>query len=101
MDSVSESVKHNTFQNCITQSNSSKRKGSFENVSEFKCKRTTVTNQNLITQEIRRRFNSGSACFHSEPKSSLFSSVVEILKNCNIQDYNFCLWFCGGVKLGL
>jgi hypothetical protein len=34
---------------------------SFENVSQFKCLGTTVTNQ----EEIKRRLNSGSACYHS------------------------------------
>jgi hypothetical protein len=26
---------------------------------------TTVTNQNLIQEEIKRRLNSGNACYHS------------------------------------
>jgi hypothetical protein len=38
---------------------------SFENVSQFKCLETTVTNQNLIQEEIKRRLNSGNACYHS------------------------------------
>jgi hypothetical protein len=38
---------------------------SFENVSQFKCLGTTVTNENLIKEEIKKRLNSGNACYHS------------------------------------
>jgi hypothetical protein len=37
---------------------------SFENVSQFKYLETTETNQNLIEEEIKRRLNSGNACYH-------------------------------------
>jgi hypothetical protein len=37
----------------------------FENVSQFKYMDTTVADQNLIQGEIKRRLNSGNACYHS------------------------------------
>jgi hypothetical protein len=53
----------------------------FENVSEFRCFGWTVTNQNLIQEEIKRRWNSGNSCYHSVQNhisSCLLSKNVEI-----------------------
>jgi hypothetical protein len=38
---------------------------SFENVAQFRYLGTTRTTQNLIQEEIKRRLNSGNACYHS------------------------------------
>jgi hypothetical protein len=38
---------------------------SFENVLQLKCMWMTVTNQNFIPEEMKRRLNSGTACYHS------------------------------------
>jgi hypothetical protein len=43
---------------------------------------TTVTNQNLIHEEINKRLNSGNACYHSVQKflsSGLLSKNVKII----------------------
>jgi hypothetical protein len=52
----------------------------FENVAQFGYMGTTITNQNLIQEEIKRRLNSGNACYHSIDK--LLSSHL-LSKNKN------------------
>jgi hypothetical protein len=37
----------------------------FENVAQFRYLATTVTDQNMIQEEIKRRLISGNACYHS------------------------------------
>jgi hypothetical protein len=55
---------------------------SFANVSQFRYLETTVTNQNLIQEEIKRRLNSGNACYHSV--QNLLSSRL-LSKNLKIE----------------
>jgi hypothetical protein len=57
---------------------------SFENVSQFKYLGMTVTNQNLFQEEIKRRLNSGSACYHSV--QNLLSSHL-LSKNVKVRIY--------------
>jgi hypothetical protein len=57
---------------------------SFKNVSQFKYLGATVTNQNLIQEEIKRRLNSYNACYHSV--QSLLSYRL-LSKNLKIRIY--------------
>jgi hypothetical protein len=47
---------------------------SFENVSQFKYLETTLTNENLIQEEIKR-LHSGNACYH-KVQTFVFSSAI-------------------------
>jgi hypothetical protein len=74
--------------------------GFFENVPPFKYLETTVTNQNVLPEEIKRKLNSGNACYHSV-QDLLSSHLLPIkCKNYNILNYNF-VCVCMGVKHGL
>jgi hypothetical protein len=51
-------------------------------VAQFRYLGTTITNQNLIQEEIKKRLNSGNACYHSG--QHLLSSHL-LSKNINIR----------------
>jgi hypothetical protein len=53
----------------------------FENVAQL-CLGTTITNQNLIQEEIKRRLSTGNACYHSVQK------LLSFLLSKNIKKYN-------------
>jgi hypothetical protein len=53
----------------------------FENVAKFRYLGTTITHRNLIQEEIKRRLNSGNACYHSVQNllsSCLLSKKIKI-----------------------
>jgi hypothetical protein len=56
----------------------------FENVVQFKYMGTTVTSQFLIQEEIKRRLNSGNACYQVQ---NLFLSSHLLSKNIKIGIY--------------
>jgi hypothetical protein len=65
----------------------------FENVEQLKYLGMTATNENLIQEEIKRRLNSGNACYHSV--QNLLSSRL-LSKNVKIKIYK-TIFACGSI----
>jgi hypothetical protein len=64
----------------------------FENVSQFEYLETTVTNQYLIQEEIKRRLNSGGACYHLV-QSLLSSRLLSKTQKLEYRELNFICSF--------
>jgi hypothetical protein len=58
-------------------------------VAEFRYLGTTITYQNLFQEEIKRRLNSGNACYHSV--QNLLSSRL-LSKNIKIRLYKIMIF---------
>jgi hypothetical protein len=72
---------------------------SFGNMSYFMYLGMTVTNQNLIQEEIERRLNSGNACYHSVQNllsSRLLSKNVKVIFHVFGNDSNKSKFDSGG-----
>jgi hypothetical protein len=46
-----------------------------ENVAQFRYLGTTITKETLIQEEIKRRLNSGNACYHSVQNCCLKTKI--------------------------
>jgi hypothetical protein len=73
---------------------------SFKNMAKFQHLGTTATNKNCIHEGIKRRLNSGNACYHSV-QNLFFSHLLP--KNLNVKIYRTTILplICMGMKLGL
>jgi hypothetical protein len=66
----------------------------FENVAELRYLGMTITNESLIQEEIKGRFNSGNACYHSV-QNLLYSHLL--CKDIKFRIYKYSNFACGSV----
>jgi hypothetical protein len=60
-----------------------------DNVSDYKCLGTTLTNENCVHEEIKSTLNSGNPCYHSF--QNFFLSSLLLSKNLKIKIYKIML----------
>jgi hypothetical protein len=73
---------------------------SFKNSSQFKCLSKTISNQNMVQEQIKRGLHSGNACYRSVHNLLPYHLLS---KNVKIRIYKTIIltWFRVGTKLGL
>jgi hypothetical protein len=70
----------------------------FEDVTLIRYWGTTITNRNLMQEEIKRRLNSHNACYHSVQNLLSSRLLSKYIKVRILKKLQFCLWFCMGMK---
>ena len=68
---------------------------SFEILEQFRYLGTTLTNQNSIQEEIKGKFKSGNARFHSVQNILSSSLSSKNVKNQDTQNCDFACFLCG------
>jgi hypothetical protein len=74
------------LQNAGKNPNAKIADGSFENVTQFEYLGKTLTYQNLIQEEIKKRLNSGNACYFSV-QNILLSRLLSKNKTIKVHRY--------------
>ena len=67
-------------QNAVPSDNIKIDNSTFDRVEDFKYLGTTLTNQNSIQEEIKRRLKLGNACYHSVQNILSYSLLSKNIK---------------------